>query len=325
MQDKFTKRIYSRPYAIAILCVFLSLAAVCCKHDAGQKGDLTSQPAAEEKETKKLLPGADEVGGWKPEGKPRVFSGQSLFEHIDGGADIYHEYGFITLVTQHYDKDDKAVSIEIYCMKDAPAAFGIYSYNRHPSFSPVEIGGEGIVHPNGLYLWQARYYVDIRQVGPLTVPNEDLMALARAVTQKMGTTAVPPAIIGLLPAKDKVARTEVFARGKLGINNQVYVADDDLFGFGEEDAAAIARYSIGRTECSVIIAEYSREEAAREAFQTLRGHFLGSQSAKESEFVAAAMPAKYHGVRKLGKRLFVVANADSPERAIEMLGRIPAQ
>ncbi|MBI5114902.1 hypothetical protein HZA56_00350 [Candidatus Poribacteria bacterium] len=314
-------------FAGAISCILLSIMIVSCKHDSAQQSGVARATTAEENEAQRLLPSAADLDGWQPEGKSRTYSGEALFEHIDGGADIYFEYGFVTLVTQHYAKADTTLSLEIYCMKDAPAAFGIYSYNRHPSLSPVEIGDKGVIHPNGLYFWKAKYYVDIRQAGPATVANEDFVALAKAIEKKIGTTAAPlgstpPEVMESLPAKDMVSRSEVFARGKLGINNQVYVAEEDLFGLSDGDAAAIGRYKIGRTECSLIVAEYSGEEACRKAFNRFREHFLGSQSTKENEFIATAMPAKYHGVRKIGKRLVVVANADSPEHAIDMLGRI---
>jgi hypothetical protein len=315
-----------------IFCILLSVMILRCKHDSIQQTGLANATTAEENEAQRLLPSAGDLEGWQPEGKSRTFSGYALFEHIDGGADIYFEYGFVTLVTRHYAKGDKTLSLEIYCMKDTPAAFGIYSYNRHPSLSPIEIGNEGVIHASGVYFWQAKCYIDIRQAGPATVSNEDFVALAKAVERKIATTVVPlgtapleaapPEIIKSLPAKGMVPRSEVFARGKLGINNQVYVAEEDLFGLSESDAAAVARYTIGRTECSLIVAEYSKEEACRKAFNRFREHFLGSQSTKENEFIATAMPAKYHGVRKIGKRLVVVANSDSPEHAIDMLGRI---
>jgi hypothetical protein len=119
-----------------------------------------------------------------------------------------------------------------------------------------------------------------------------------------------------------VPHSAVFARGKLGINNQVYVADEDLFGLEEGEAAAIARYRVGQPEFSVIIAEYASEEACRKAFVRLREHFLGGESAREKEFVVRAMPARYHGVRIAGRRLVVVANADNRENALDMLSRV---
>ncbi len=312
---------------LTLLCPFLFalalFAAASCGGEPSTQGTETSKKAgSEEQMVERLLPTSGEVGGWEREGEPMSFRGEGLFDHIDGGADIYFEYGFVTVVTQEYKKEDEAVSIEIYCMDDPAAAFGIYSYNRHPTLSPVEVGSDGAIHPYGLFFWQDRYYVDIRQLGAATISSEEFVALAKAVEKKIGTKVDAPGIMKLLPEENMVPRSMVFARGKLGINNQVYVAREDLFGLEKGEAAAIARYRIGQPEFSVIIAQYASKEACRKAFLRLREHFLGSESTNENEFVVVPRPAKHYAVRRVGDRLVVVANADSRENALNMLDRV---
>lgn len=313
----------ARLWALCLsLCALVVLAAASCGGKPSTQGVEGSKGAgAEEQTVERLLPASGEVNGWEREGESMSFRGEGLFDHIDGGADIYFEYGFVTVVTQVYKKEDEAVSVEIYGMEDPAAAFGIYSYNRHPTLSPVEAGSDGAIHPNGLFFWQDRYYVDIRQLGAATIPSDEFVALAGAVEKKIGTKADAPGIVKLLPGENMVPRSMVFARGKLGINNQVYVAPEDLFGLEEGEAAAIARYRIGQPEFSVIIAEYAGEEACQKAFLRLREHFLGGESAKENEFAAVPMPAKHYAVRRVGDRLVVVANADSRKNALDMLDR----
>ncbi|RJP66012.1 MAG: hypothetical protein C4532_16610 [Candidatus Abyssobacteria bacterium SURF_17] len=274
---------------------------------------------------KQLFPAAGEVGRWKPEGEPLSFRGEALFDHIDGGADIYFEYGFVILVTQQYKDEDRALSVEIYCMEDAAAAFGIYSYNRHPSLSPVEVGGDGTIHPNGLFYWQGRYYIDIRQVGTASVSSEDILTIGKAVEKNIGAAAERPEIMKLLPRENMVPHSEVFARGKLAINNQVYIAEEDLFGLAKDEVAALARYRAGLPEFSVIIAGYKSPEACEKAFTRLREHFMGSGSAVDAQFAIAAMPGKHYAVRKADDTLLVVANADNPQNALDMLDRISQQ
>jgi len=309
--------------ACSLSCALLLVAATFTACDPSEGGATTAAPVgAEEEVVKRFLPDAGQVEGWTPEGLPGRFRGESLYEHINGGADIYLEYGFVTLLTWQYQKGDKEVLLELYCMDDPAAAFGIYSYNRHPTLSSVDVGSGGTIHANGLYFWQDRYYVNVRQVGTATILSDEFLALAKAVEANIGTRAEEPAIVNLLPDENMIPQTTVFARGKLGINNQVYVAEEDLFGLEKGEAAAIARYRIGQPEFSVIIAEYASEAACERAFVRLRKHFLGGESTRETEFVAKAMPAKYHGVRRIGKRLIVVANTYDQENALAMLHRI---
>ena len=40
------------------------------------------------------LPGVEELDGWAPSGKAQYVEGDDLFLLINGGAEVYHEYGF---------------------------------------------------------------------------------------------------------------------------------------------------------------------------------------------------------------------------------------
>ncbi len=325
----------------------LLLTVSCGGGSSAADSAVSKEDASQEQAVQRLLPAADEVAGWRPDGAPMLFSGDRLFEHINGGADIYYEYGFATLVVQRYAKEDKAVSIEIYGMNDPGAAFGIYSYNRHPTLSPIDVGTDGAIHPSGLFFWQGRYHVDIRRLGSVELLGEEFVSIAKAIEEKIESSPEPPAIMKLLPSDNMVERSTVFARGKLAINNQVYVASRDLFGLKEGETAAIARYRLGMPEFSVIIAEYASDEARGEAFKRLRAHFLGEESVREKfaaaltsafgwlrrhflgegsvrelEFAAAPTPGKHYAVREAGRRLLVVANADSERNALVMLDRL---
>jgi len=307
------------------LCLLALLSVSSC---SGGNPSAEAEPAgrqgAEEQALLKIIPAGGEAKGWTPAGEPMFFHGDNLFEHINGGADIYYEYGFVSLITQKYEKEDKGVSIEIYCMDDPSAAFGIYSYNRHPTLSPIEVGSDGTIHSKGLFFWQDKFYADVRQLGSAAILSEEFTALAKTIEHKIGTKAERPAIMDLLPDKNMLPRSEVYAQSRLAIENQVYIANKDLFRLEKGDAATIARYRISQPEFSVIVAEYGNEDACTGAFTRFKEHFLGSESTREKEFVASAMAPRHYGVRKEGARLVIVANADSADNALDMLNRVSA-
>ena len=304
----------------------LLLVSLTCCGGASTEADSAASGVAEEQAARLLLPA--EAGGWSRDGEADVYTGDGLFEHINGGADIYHEYGFAALIVQRYTGGDKSVSVEIYHMGDPPGAFGVYSYNRHPTLSRADVGGDGVIHGAGAYFWRDRYYVDIRKLGGADVAADEFLALAKAIDENIEASAEEPAsepeIMKLLPSENMVERSAVFARGRLGINNQVYVASENLFGLKQGEAAVIARYRLGQPEFSVIVAEYESAAACDNAFKRLRAHFLGEESEREKEFTVVPMPGKHHAVREAGRRLLVVANADSEKNALAMLDRIAA-
>ena len=60
----------------------------------------------------------------------RVYKGTSLWGYINGGADVYLEYGFLKVLVQDINRDEENYKIDIYFMEDSAAAFGIFSVSR---------------------------------------------------------------------------------------------------------------------------------------------------------------------------------------------------
>ncbi len=58
------------------------------------------------------------------------FEGNYLFDYLDGGADLYFEYGFDYLIVQEISIADTKYSIEYYIMNSPESAFGIFSVIR---------------------------------------------------------------------------------------------------------------------------------------------------------------------------------------------------
>jgi hypothetical protein len=57
----------------------------------------------------------------------KEFSQNSLWGYINGGADIYLEYGFEHLLVQEINFAGEKIKVEIYKMNSAKSAFGIFS------------------------------------------------------------------------------------------------------------------------------------------------------------------------------------------------------
>ncbi len=63
--------------------------------------------------------------------RQEAFNSSELWGLINGGADLYFEYGFDKLLLQEISIGAEQFRIEIYHMIDEPAAFGIYSVSVH--------------------------------------------------------------------------------------------------------------------------------------------------------------------------------------------------
>ena len=74
-----------------------------------------------------LLPPAGTPAGWRRNGEERLFVGSALYQHIDGGAELYHQYGFDRLAVQDYTDGSHEVRVEIYRMNDPSGAAAVFA------------------------------------------------------------------------------------------------------------------------------------------------------------------------------------------------------
>ena len=130
------------------VCIILS---VCLFPHAGVAGDAGDM--------KGLFPDLD---GWSRDGEPESYFPESLFEYINGAADVYLSYEFEELATLSYDSGEKSsLTIDIYRHGDLRNAFGIYSQEKSRSADFVSIGTEGYHDEGVLNFFHGPYYVKI--------------------------------------------------------------------------------------------------------------------------------------------------------------------
>jgi len=89
------------------------------------------------------------------------FDGSSLWGYIDGGADIYLEYGFDKVFVQEIQWQHHHFKIDIYQMKDEEAAFGIFSISRHKCLPTNNLPALSCLSPYQLQVAHGKFYISI--------------------------------------------------------------------------------------------------------------------------------------------------------------------
>ena len=70
----------------------------------------------------------------------RVFTGTALYGFMNGGADLYYEYGFKELVSREITYKGEAYTVDIYTMDTPLNAFGIYSIHAYKCMQADSLG-----------------------------------------------------------------------------------------------------------------------------------------------------------------------------------------
>lgn len=91
----------------------------------------------------------------------RIFDGESLWGYIDGGADLYLEYGFARLLVQELDLEQIHFTVNIYQMNDSASAFGIYSISKYKCSKVDSICLFNCISNFQFQITKGKYYIQI--------------------------------------------------------------------------------------------------------------------------------------------------------------------
>jgi hypothetical protein len=223
---------------------------------------LQSKDSVLEKEPDILsyLPGPHELGTWHQVDSARIFVGEDLYTMIDGGADIYFEYGFNQAVSAEYQNgQESSIKLELYRMSDDSAAFGIFS-NGEYSFNGkrVEIGDGGIFGKYYIAFRKNSHLVLFTASDTLSETIAEMFNIATQVDKRLGRRGTIPRLINYLPGSNLISC--IYLRGLLGLSS-IYMFDiDNIFELKE---GIIGKYQ----NHQLFIFNYETEEKTEQVYK----------------------------------------------------------
>ncbi len=214
---------------------------------------------------KTFVPADGGVTGWLKDGDLQEFAGEDLYTYIDGGAEIYQEYGFRRVVIQDYkNAAGKSVSLEIFEMETPAAAYGIFTFKRSGSGKSVGLGSGAELEDYYLNFWRGRCLVTLTGFDETEATVAGLLAIGGAVDGKIGEKADAPDLVAALPVEGLRPQSVKYLKGLLGLNNIYPLYTARGLAFVEAVRGLYA------DEESLILLDYGSAEARREAWLELR-------------------------------------------------------
>jgi hypothetical protein len=253
--DAFLRR---RP-AFVFCLTFLVIIAACAAAAPAQSSDRPGRALS-------LLPAAADLRGWAPSGRAEVYQGEALYEYIDGGAEIYHEYGFREVAVQDYkDRAGHTATLEVYLMVSPAAAFGMYTFKTTgEGRATVWEGVEGEIETYYLNVWRGSVLATVTGLDESPETLEGVIALGRATAARLSGSLEKPSVVDGLPRKGLKPGSRKYFRGRLGLLNVRSLFPGAEFPFVE---GVRGLYNDG-SELFIFATGSAREAGA--AFETLR-------------------------------------------------------
>jgi hypothetical protein len=227
--------------------------------------DLKNASSYEEEGLSILLPTAKEINNWERNLDFEEYKGEDLFYYINGGAEIYHEYGFERVIVQDYkSKNGRSASLEVYKMSTPQSAYGMYTFKSSGRGQELNMGHVGKLQDYYLNFWKGQYLVTITGFDAEKETIDGLKTIASAVDKRIqtGTIAEMPGIYKRLPQENLDTQSVKYFLGNLGLMNSYPFANSDIFKIRE---AIKGTYATGY---DIYILKYKDDEESLRAFES---------------------------------------------------------
>jgi len=186
-----------RPYfwkTIIMIAVILTFFIGCSK-------EKKSEP------TSILFPDSFYEINMKRSSEIRTFENKSLWEYINGGAEIYLAYNFVKVVTADYKKGELEIVADIYQFKSRADAFGLYSVFRQPDAMIVKLGVEGFSASPTINFVKDKYFVKLTGYDNTEEGSLALINLAEQLSKRIPGSSEMPEGFGLFPSENQLTNT----------------------------------------------------------------------------------------------------------------------
>ena len=236
-----------------------------------------------------LLPGENDLEGWKKDGEALFYGPDNLWEYINGQAESFLMYDFREVAAQHYiDGSDLEIKVEIYEHGNTLMAFGIYSQFRSPDGVYLDIGNEAFGDEYSIHFWKGRFYVNV-------YAYEEGEKSGAAMKEFSGI------VEGMIPDEGgEPAETSLFPRDGL-VEKSVTFVSEGVMGSGKLPPAFSGEYKIGGEKGKLYIFPLESGEAAAGIFGWYvdeLGAAAGEAGSGKMKYSAADGEAPYRGAVK---------------------------
>jgi hypothetical protein len=263
-----------------------------------------------------LLPPDGFLGHWKRAERPRVFTSSDLYGRIDGGAELFLEFGFEQLTVQNYsgasagpqaDPQTAEFQLEIYRMADPIAATGIYLLKCGKESRDAAFSERHTINNYQLLFKRSRYYVVVNNTGGDEKLRPGMVEFARFIAARLSAEE-PVTLADSLRREGIIPDSIRLVRGPYALQAVYTLGEGDILQLHRSITAVAANYKSEARPTTLILVDYPDEKAAMAAFQHLQANldsYLKVEERRPRRIVFCDYAGEYGTISISGRRLSV--------------------
>ena len=240
-----------------------------------------------------LMPG--DIEGWTLREPDKIYTPETLYNYIDGGAELYLSYGMKEVASRIIIQDDNEIRIEIFDMGETRNAFGVFTHTRTQD---DKIYGQGSQYFTGaLIFWKDHYFIAITANDDNEPIRSAMKQIADEVDAKIHTTGELPAIVDLLPFEGLEPDGFLYFHHYIWQNAYYYISNDNFLNIDSDTDAILAKYGSKDNRYYLLIVQYPDATLAEKACDSFQEHFpeagTSTGQSEDNNWMGAACEQEY--------------------------------
>ncbi len=264
------------------------------------------------------LPLPDEVDGWKASQKDGIYDQESLYDYINGGAELYLSYDFKKCINRTYLRPEQPdIVVDLFDMGTSQNAYGVFSH----SMETVDAAyGQGSQYSEGLLLfWKDRYYVSIMSYPETPESKKALLTLGKEIEAAIRGEGPLPDVLNLLPQESLIRESVRYFRHYAWLNSHYFIADSNILNINDSTDAVLAKYRDGESKILLLLLEYKNAQEAQAAHDNFVKHYLPELTRKQAVRIE---DGTWTSCQLQDNLIIIVLNATGEGKALNLMKEV---
>ena len=203
-----------------------------------------------------------EIAGWQATGDDEIYDTETIFQYIDGHAEVYLAYGMSRCLARRYSgpSGEPDIVLDLFELASAADAYGVFTHDRDGD--EIDVGQGALLRTGWLSFWKGRWFGSVYSEGESEPAYDTVIAIARAAADAIAKEGKMPVLVSELPIDGLDERSVRFLHTQEILNGVVYLGFENVLRFGPEIDAVLGRYQRQDGKAWLLLVNYPDVETA---------------------------------------------------------------
>jgi len=214
------------------------------------------------------------VAQWRAESAPVAYTPETIFDYIDGHAEVYLAYGFRGSIARRYlgPEEQGDIVVDVFELASPGDAYGVFTHDQDGEDAVI---GQGSLFRYGwLSFWKGPFFVSVYAEGESEEARAAVFELGRGVAASIPAGGSLPAIVGLLPGRGLDPKSVRYLHDPTILAAHLYFDGAQVLRLGPNAVAALGRYDLAESRAYLLLVSYRHTDDVESVWRDFSELFL---------------------------------------------------